>query len=246
MTPPPQDPPQTVLDLLLTPEEDGPGAVVPGLLSPGATGDLGRVLENVPATLREAAIRETTNAARGLLDVDLTGFLVSGWQKHREVIAAARRTVAAPGSIELVDLATHQITATWHAAVNLLVDKPARGLHRARPVRGVRHQSPGSRYQRRTARRRALRPLRRHGHPGRPGHQGHQQAGSPRAARHHPAWTGNRPAGRSRSLGRSGRRDIAGVSGLTHLGAAGIASTMPSLRKRGEASGTTRPARAES
>jgi hypothetical protein len=35
-----------------------------------------------------------------------------GWQKHREVIAAARRTMAAPGSIELVDLATHQITAT--------------------------------------------------------------------------------------------------------------------------------------
>jgi len=122
MTPPPQDPPQTVLDLLFPPGEDGPGAVVPGLLSPGATGDLGRVLENVPATLREAAVRETTNAAKGLLDVDLTGFLVSGWQKHREVIAAARRTVAAPGSIELVDLATHQITATWRAAVNLLVD----------------------------------------------------------------------------------------------------------------------------
>ena len=44
------------------------------------------------------------------------------WQKHREVIAAARRTVAAPGSIELVDLATHQITATQRPAVNLLVD----------------------------------------------------------------------------------------------------------------------------
>ena len=121
MTPPPQDPPQTVLELLLPPEGDGSGAVVPGLLSPGATGDLGHALENVPATLREAAVRETTNAAKGLLDVDLTGFLVSGWQKHRDVITAARRTVAAPGSIELVDLATHQITATWHAAVNLLV-----------------------------------------------------------------------------------------------------------------------------
>jgi hypothetical protein len=30
--------------------------------------------------------------------------------------------VAAPGSIELVDLATHQITATQRPAVNLLVD----------------------------------------------------------------------------------------------------------------------------
>jgi len=122
MTPPPQDPPQTVLDLLFTPGEDSPHAVVPELLSPGATGDLGRALENVPATLREAAVRETTNAAKALLDVDLASFLVSGWQKHREMIAAARRTVAAPGSIELVDLATHQITATQRPAVNLLVD----------------------------------------------------------------------------------------------------------------------------
>jgi hypothetical protein len=122
MTPLSKDPAQTVLDLLFPPGEDGSGAVIPGLLSPGATGDLGRALESVPATLREAAVRETINAAKGLLDVDLTGFLVSGWQKHREVIAAARRTVAAPGSIELVDLATHQITATQRPAVKLLVD----------------------------------------------------------------------------------------------------------------------------
>ena len=122
MTLPPQNPPQTVLDLLFTPGEDSPTAVVPELLSPGATGDLGRALENVPATLREAAVRETINAAKGLLDVDLTGFLVSGWQKHREVLAAARRSVAAPGSIELVNLATHQITATQRPVVNLVVD----------------------------------------------------------------------------------------------------------------------------
>jgi hypothetical protein len=122
MTPPPQDPPQTVLDLLFPPGEDSPRAVVPELLSPGATRDLNRALENIPATLRKAAVRETTSAANGLLDVNPIGFLVSGWQKHREVIAAARRTVAAPGSIELVDLATHQITATQRPAVNLLVD----------------------------------------------------------------------------------------------------------------------------
>ena len=122
MTPPSQDPPQTVLDLLFPRGKDNPGEVAPGLLSPGATGDLGRALENVPATFREAALRETTSAATGLLDVDLTRFLVSGWQKHREVIAAARRTVTAPGSIELVELAMHQITATQRPVVNLLVD----------------------------------------------------------------------------------------------------------------------------
>jgi hypothetical protein len=68
-------------------------------------------LANIPTALRTAAVRETTGAAKDLLNADPIGFLVSGWQKHREVIAAARRTMAAPGSIELVDLATHQITA---------------------------------------------------------------------------------------------------------------------------------------
>jgi hypothetical protein len=122
MTPPPQDSPQTVLDLLITPGGDSPMTRVPELLSPGTAGDLGRALENVPATLREAAVRETNNAAKGLLDVGLTDFLVSGWRKHREVIAAARRSMTAPGSIELVNLVNHKITATQRPAVNLLVD----------------------------------------------------------------------------------------------------------------------------
>src|SRR5215470_15607220 len=120
MTPPQEDPPQTVLDLLFA--SDGPRAVGPELLSPDAAADLDRALQNIPATLREAAVRETMNAARSVLDVDLIGFLVSVWQKYREITAAARRTLAAPGSIELVDLATHQVTATQRPAVNLLVD----------------------------------------------------------------------------------------------------------------------------
>ena len=122
MTPLQANAPKTVLELLFPPDEDGSAAVVPGLLPPGVDEDLDRALRNVPATLRQAAVRETTGAARDLLNADLIGFLVSGWQKHREVIAAARRSVAAPGSIELVDLATHQITATQRPAVNLLVD----------------------------------------------------------------------------------------------------------------------------
>jgi hypothetical protein len=122
MTPLQANAPQTVLDLLFPPGEDNSVAVVPDLLPPGANEDLDRALQNIPATLRKAAVRETTGAAKGLLNADLIGFLVSGWQKHREVIAAARRSVAAPGSIELVDLATHQITATQRPAVNLLVD----------------------------------------------------------------------------------------------------------------------------
>ena len=122
MTPLQANAPQTVLDLLFPPGEDSYVAVVPDLLPPGASEDLDRALQNIPATLRKAAVRETTGAAKDLLNADPIGFLVSGWQKHREVIAAARRTVAAPGIIELVDLATHQITVTQRPAVNLLVD----------------------------------------------------------------------------------------------------------------------------
>jgi hypothetical protein len=122
MTPLQANAPQTVLDLLFPPGEDSSVAIAPDLLPPGVNEDLDRALQNIPATLREAAVRETTGAAKELLNADLIGFLVSGWQKHREVIAAAKRSVAAPGSIELVDLATHQITAIQRPAVNLLVD----------------------------------------------------------------------------------------------------------------------------
>ena len=122
MTPLQANAPQTVLDLLFPPGVDSSVAVVPDLLPTGASEDLDRALQNIPATLRTAAVRETTGAAKGLLNADPIGFLVSGWQKHREVIAAARRTVAGPGIIELVDLATHQITVTQRPAVSLLVD----------------------------------------------------------------------------------------------------------------------------
>lgn len=122
MTPLQVDSPRTVLDLLFPPGGDHSVAVVPDLLPPGASKDLDRALQGIPATLRTAAVHETIGAAKGLLNADPISFLVSGWQKHREVIAAARRTVASPGSVELVDLATHEITATQHPAINLLVD----------------------------------------------------------------------------------------------------------------------------
>jgi hypothetical protein len=35
---------------------------------------------------------------------------------------AAKRTLAAPGSTELVDLIKHQITTTWQPSVSVLVD----------------------------------------------------------------------------------------------------------------------------
>jgi hypothetical protein len=112
--------PLTALALL-----NGQGQIVPGLTAhpPLAieVGDLGS-LGRLPEATREAAVREVRSAAAGLLDVDLIGLLVAGWRKHHDLTSAARRTLAAPASTELVDLATHQITAAKHPSITVLVD----------------------------------------------------------------------------------------------------------------------------
>jgi hypothetical protein len=122
MTPAVQDRPSTALDLLFGGGEDAPGALAHEILSAGAGQNLGRALENLPKVTREAAVREATTAAAGLLEVDLIGVLVTGWREHHDLAAAARRTLAAPGSTELVDVATHGITTTQQPSVGVLVD----------------------------------------------------------------------------------------------------------------------------
>jgi hypothetical protein len=115
-------PSTTTLDLLFSPGEDAPGALAHQILSAGADGNLGRALENLPTATREAGVREAATAAARLLDIDLIGLLVAGWREHHDLTEAARRTLAAPGSTELVDLATHQITTTQQPFVSILVD----------------------------------------------------------------------------------------------------------------------------
>jgi len=122
MTPAVQDRPSSALDLLFGPGEEAPGALAHQMLSAGAGGSLGRALENLPKATYEAAVSEATTQAAGLLDVDLIGLLVAGWRAHHDLTAAARHTLATPGSTELVDLATHRITTTQRPSVTVLVD----------------------------------------------------------------------------------------------------------------------------
>jgi hypothetical protein len=121
MTPAVQDHPRTALDLLLGPGQDAAGALAHEILS-ADSGRLGRALDDLPKATCEAAVREATAQAARLLDVDLTGLLVAGWRAHHDLAAAARQTLATPGCTELVDLATHQITATQEPSVTILVD----------------------------------------------------------------------------------------------------------------------------
>ena len=96
---------------------------VPGqpLLSAQVAGNL-PALDRLPQVTRDAAVREARAAVTGLLDVSLIGVLVSAWRTHEDLTSAARRTLAVPGTTELVPLAEHQITSVMHPYVTVFVD----------------------------------------------------------------------------------------------------------------------------
>ncbi len=104
---------------------DGPdtGTVIAQLLQrhdalnsvTGAVGGLARAG-------RDAVGREVGTAVSGLLDVDFGQVAVGGWRKHAALVAAARRTAVAPGSEEIVELATHRMTSTHRPYLEIAVD----------------------------------------------------------------------------------------------------------------------------
>jgi hypothetical protein len=109
----------TALDLLFE-SADAPEALAREILALGGDQTLG--LGSLPPSVRTTAVREAATVAAGLLQVDLVGVLVAGWREHRDIVAAARRTLAVPGSTELVSMATHQVTVAQHPSVSVLVD----------------------------------------------------------------------------------------------------------------------------
>jgi hypothetical protein len=106
----------------LGPGDDAPEALARQITSAAADASVNRALKNLTPAARRAALRDAAIAAAGLLDLDLAGLLVAGWRAHHDIIAAARRTLAAPGSSELVDLIEHQITASQQPSVTIDVD----------------------------------------------------------------------------------------------------------------------------
>jgi hypothetical protein len=106
--------PRSVLDLLSGPGEDAVTSLTRLILA--ADGDL----RNLPRATRQAAARAAASQAAGLLDVDLIGLVVAGWQAHRDLAIAARRTLAAPGRTERAALAAHRITTNQQPAVTIV------------------------------------------------------------------------------------------------------------------------------
>jgi hypothetical protein len=109
----------TALDLLFE-SADPPEALAHEILA--LSGDQALGLTNLPPAVRATGVREAATVAASLLQVDLVGVLVGGWREHRDIVGAARRTLAAPGSTELVSMVTHQVTVAQHPSVRVLVD----------------------------------------------------------------------------------------------------------------------------
>lgn len=112
----------TALDLLFGPDIDPAKTLAGEILSPRGDQDLGRALARLPEMTRKAAVREASATAAGLLKVDLIGVLARGWREHADIVSAARRTLAAPASTELVSMSAHEITLEQRPSVSVLVD----------------------------------------------------------------------------------------------------------------------------
>ena len=112
----------SALDLLFGPDTDAAETLAGEILWPGGDQSLGRAITHLPETTRQAAAQEAAITTAALLKVDLAGVLVRGWSEHREILSAARRTLAVPGSTELVSMAKHEVTLDQRPTVSVLVD----------------------------------------------------------------------------------------------------------------------------
>jgi hypothetical protein len=72
--------------------------------------------------VKSSVCSEVARVAADFLELDLGDLVLAGWRKRTELIKAARRTTEEPGSSELVPIAAHQATATYHPAIDIKAD----------------------------------------------------------------------------------------------------------------------------
>ncbi|MET7301778.1 hypothetical protein [Embleya sp. NPDC005575] len=83
---------------------------------------LGRAAQGLTDTAGQTVEREVASMVNEFLSLDLLDLAAAGWAKHAAMVEAARRTRAAPGTEEVIALATHRITSTHRPCVDLTVD----------------------------------------------------------------------------------------------------------------------------
>lgn len=112
----------TASAFLFDDDKDSVKALASALEKNGVVGSLTAALTHLSRAGLGAVGEQIATVAHGLLDLDLGDLVMEGWHKYEDLVKAARRTVAAPGSREVLDLATHSITSTHKPHVDVFVD----------------------------------------------------------------------------------------------------------------------------
>jgi hypothetical protein len=112
--------PNTAIGLLFSPAEIAVGSLA--ILSEATNANLERALQDLPPAARATAVKEVKATAADLLDINLIDMLIAGWRTYHDLTSAARRTLAQPGSKELVSLVTHRVTAEQQPSIRVLVN----------------------------------------------------------------------------------------------------------------------------
>jgi len=113
--------PDSALTLLFGPGDRNP-ELMDTILTASNGGDLDRALKKLPPPTRDVAAREVTTATAELLDINLVDVLLRGWREYADLTSAARRTLAAPDTSELVSLTSHRVRMSQQPSVAVLVD----------------------------------------------------------------------------------------------------------------------------
>ncbi len=131
----PQDDATSIRSVLLDPDADRAAEMLAEALREREVAGLRpEGVSRLAGPGRRAVTERVARAFEPLLATPLGAVLEVAWSKHEELRSAAQRGLASPGSAEVVELATHEVTSVQRPYVDLEVD----GFPRVRLLAEVR------------------------------------------------------------------------------------------------------------
>jgi hypothetical protein len=103
-------------------EQDSVKALAAALKDTGVVAAATSGLSNITKAGLNAVGGQIASIAHDLVDIEFDELILEGWRKFGDLNAAAKRTRAATGTSEVVDLAAHNITSTHNPRVELRID----------------------------------------------------------------------------------------------------------------------------